>query len=186
VRALRRQIAAVERWITAIYRLDLDLRAERFVIATERARALLPAGGPRTGVLVVEGEGEAWLGLYVDPRDAGDAGTIVEETSHLVCLAWHAAQERRVSRLLLELQAEVDRWAVARLFRSGVRLAPTGFRWAGWMDRLTRERYETAHRLAARYCRGLERRFPARRDTPALLAELRRFYRADPADKLAR
>ena len=103
MRALRRQIAAVERWLTAIYRLDLDLRAERFVIGAERARALLPAASPRTGVLVVEGDGEAWLGLYIDPRDAGDAGTIVEETSHLVCLAWHAAQGRRVSQLLLEV-----------------------------------------------------------------------------------
>jgi hypothetical protein len=185
VRALRRQVAAVERWLTAIYRLDLDLRAERFVIGAERARALLPAESPRSGVLVVEGEGEAWLGLYVDPRDADDAGTIVEETSHLVCLAWHAVQGRRVSHLLLELQAEVDRWAVERLFRAGARAAAGGFRWAGWMDGATRELYETAHRVAARYCRGLARRFPDRRDTPALLAELRRFYRSDPADKLA-
>ena len=43
---------------------------------------------------------------------------------------------------------------------------------------------EAAHRAALHYCRALARRFPARADTPGLLCELRRFYRAAPEQKL--
>ena len=60
----------------------------------------------------------------------------------------------------------------------------THFHWASWMDAADRARYETAHRTAHRYCRSLNRRFRRRRDTPGLLAELRRFYRATPEAKL--
>jgi hypothetical protein len=184
VTPLARAVAAAGRRLAAIYRLDLDLRAEQFVISPQTARRWLPGPRPRTGLVVVDDPEGARVGLYVDPRDRADAGAILEETSHLVCLAWHAARGLRVSRLVLELQAEVDRFAVARL-RGGDGLAHfAGFRWADWMDAATRHRYETAQRAAQRYCRGLARRFPQRRDTPGLLRELRRFYRASPEAKL--
>lgn len=179
-----RRVAAAQRSLCAIYRLELDLRAEHFLLPAERARELLPQPGPRSGVLVLQEEDELWLGLYVDPADAVDAETIVEETSHLLCLAWHARQGRPVSHLLLELQGEVDRYAMARL-RGGDALEHfRDFRWDGWMDGPTRRRYVAAHRGAHRYCRGLEARYPRRADTPAWLAELRRYYRAAPEEKL--
>jgi hypothetical protein len=99
----------------AIYRLDLPLRAERFLLTCDAARRLLPPASPRSGLAVVEEDGDLWLGIYLDPRDHRDVDTLVEETSHWVCLTWHAAHERPVSRLQLELQGEVDRYAVARL-----------------------------------------------------------------------
>ncbi len=184
MRALRRRVAAAQRSLSAIYDLDLGLRAERFVMDPRRARQLLPPGSPRSGVLVIEEDEELSLGLYVDPRDVRDPGTIIEETSHLLCLAWHAVHERPVSPLLLELQAEVDRYAVARLDGGDGLGHVRDFRWAAWMDAAVRRRYRTAHLSAQRYCRGLERRFPLRADTPALLSELRRFYRAPREEKL--
>lgn len=177
-------VAAAGRWLTGIYRLDLGLRAEHFVVSPEDARSLLPGDAPRSGVLVLDEGPELRLGLYVDPRDQGDPDAVVEETSHLLCLAWHAAHGRRVSRLTLELQGEVDRYAVARLQgRDGFRHFER-FVWADWMDPGVRCLYATAHRAALRYCRLLARRFPRRRDTPALLCELRGFYRASPEQKL--
>ena len=65
---LRAAVARAERWITSIYRLDLDLGAARFLMPPERARELLPEGAPRSGVLVVEEPDAVSLGLYVDPR----------------------------------------------------------------------------------------------------------------------
>jgi len=109
---------------------------------------------------------------------------VVEETSHLLCLAWHAAHDRPVSRLTLELQGEVDRYVVARLQGRDGFDHFSGFSWAAGMDTATRELYSAAHRSALRYCRVLARRFPERADTPALLSELRRFYRAGPEQKL--
>jgi len=52
------------------------------------------------------------------------------------------------------------------------------------MDAPTRERYAAAHYRARAYCRSLERRHPLRSHTPALLSELRHFYRAAPDQKL--
>jgi len=85
---------------------------------------------------------------------------------------------------MLELQGEVDRYAVARLQgRDGFRHFER-FTWADHLDAASRDLYATAHRVALRYCRALTRRFPHRADTPDLLSELRRFYRSDPDRKL--
>jgi hypothetical protein len=177
-------VADAGRWLTGIYRLDLGLRAEHFVVTPEEARRLLPGDAPRTGVVVLDEGAELSLGLYVDPCDRGDPDAVVEETSHLLCLAWHAAHDRRVSRLILELQGGVDCYAVGRLQGRGGFGHFEHFSWASGMDAGTRGVYETAHRAALRYCRLLARRFPRRSDTPALLSELRSFYRASPEEKL--
>ncbi|MGH0028937.1 MAG: hypothetical protein ACQGVC_04040 [Myxococcota bacterium] len=183
-RGVARRVAVVQRWLTAIYRLELDLDAARLVMCPQKARALVPGRSPRSGVLALEEDGDLWLGVYLDPRDQKDADSVVEETSHLVCLAWHAAQRRPVSRLLLELQGEVDRYVVNRLRgRDGLRHFRR-FRWEEGLDAASRSRYEAAHQAAHRYCRGLSRRYPERRHTGGLLRELRHFYRASGIQKL--
>ncbi len=181
---LGRVVARVGRWLDAIYGLDLELRPEDYIVDPAVARSLLPRESPRSGLLVLEENDALWLGLYVDPSDRSDAGTIIEETSHLLCLAWHAARDRPVTRLVLELQAEVDRYVVARLTGRDAFRHFEHFSWAGWMGAAARARYEAAHHAAHRYCRGLSGRFPRRADTPNLFNELRHFYRASPQGKL--
>jgi hypothetical protein len=181
---LQRAVATAERWLTAIYRLDLGVNAAEFVVSPAEALRWLPENAPRTGLVVVDSEDDLQLGLYLDPRDADDPDAVVEETSHWLCLAWHATHDRPVSRLTLELQGEVDRYIVARLQGRDGFGHFSGFSWASGMDNATRELYRTAHRAALRYCHALARRFPARADTPALLSELRHFYRAGPEQKL--
>ncbi len=184
--ALQRAVAIAQDSITRIYRLELDFRAENFVVAAETARAILPTDSPRSGVVILEGiDADAIeIGLYVDPEDADDPNTVIEETSHLVYLGWLAHRDLSVSRLVLELQGEVDRYAVAKVTgRDGMNHFEH-FAWADWMDADTKQLYREAHRRAHGYCRALERRFPHRRDTPGLLAELRRYYRASPDQKL--
>lgn len=181
---ISRGVGRVQRWLETIYRLGLDLPGDRFVVSPEQARELLPEGSPRSGLLVLEAGGDLHLGVYVDPADVWDGDTIIEETSHLVCIAWHAVREQKVSQLQLELQSEVDRYAIARL-RHGRGLDHfEDFRWDDRLDAVERDRYETAHRVAHRYCRGLEARHPTRADTPGLLDELRDFYRRPPHEKL--
>lgn len=170
--------------LCGLYALEHQPELERFVIAPQLARPFLPEGAPRTGLLVVEEETEAWIGLYVDPRDQHDPAAIVEETSHLVCLSWHAAQDRPVSCLVLELQAEVDRYALARLQGRDGLAHFRRYRWVEGLGERARRRYQIANAAAHRYCRFLHRRFPHRADTPHLLHELRRFYRSAPQTKL--
>ncbi len=183
--SLARRIAAVQQRLCAIYRLELPLSADEFVMSHDAARALVPARGPRTGLLALEEAGTLWLGLYFDPRDAEDPAAILEETSHWIAVVWHAAQRRPVSPLLLELQAEVDRYAVARIARARDPLRHfRNLRLRAGLSRAQRGRYRAAHAAAYRYCRKLERRFPHGSDLPGLLRELRSFYRRAPAAKL--
>lgn len=182
--SLLQAIIEAQRWITSIYRLDLDLRAEQFVVDPDTALKLLPPDSPRSGLLVVEEPAEISVGIYIDAADLEDPWTVIEETSHLLYLAWLADRDWSVSRLVLEFQSEVDRYAVARLRGYDGLSCFEGFTWCDWMDAPTRERYATAHSRARTYCRSLERRYPSRPDTPALLSELRRFYRAAPDQKL--
>ena len=184
MRPLAERVAAVQRRLTAIYRLDLDLDAAQFVVDPERAKAWLPPGSPRTGLVVVEEAGTTHVGLYVDPADVDDPGAVLEETSHLVYLAWQCAQGRGVSLLELEIQAEVDRYAVARVTGADALAHFSGFRFAEGLGPRERQRYHTAHVTALRTCRDLDRRFPQRADTPGLLIALRRYYRAAPEVKL--
>jgi hypothetical protein len=182
-------VSQVAGWLANVYALDLEIEAEDFVVSLspELARELLPPGC-RSGLVLVEHEGEIEMGLHLAPEDHDHAGTVIEETSHLVCVAWHAARDLPVSQLVLELQAEVDRFAFAKLADDGYERLPLAhferFRFAEGLLLEARHRYELAHQRAHSYCRRLDRRFPRRSDTPGLLAELRRFYRASPETKL--
>jgi hypothetical protein len=182
--ALSRYVAAAGSWLREVYRLDLALEAARFLLAPEAARALLPAASPRSGVVLHEEGEDVWLGMYVDPEDRTDPGTILEETSHLLCIAWHAVQERPVSKLVLELQADVDRYAFARLHGGDPHRHLSRVEWLVAEDDPEREHYEVAHDSARRYCGRLSQRYPSRGDIPSLLDELRSFYRAGLDDKL--
>jgi len=156
----------------------------------------------------------AGVALYLDPEvlsrleaadphhaltesNLADYCTALEGVSHFVYSTYGLERDMPVSLLELETQAEVDKYAVtvfllagqqggeaypaqvhARLFDQvsfDVRLEPDQY-----------ERYRTAHALAARYCRRLERRF-VNRGTPkieAMVRELRSFYRLRHAAKL--
>ena len=138
-----------------------------------------------------------------DPHDAltehnlADYCTALEGVSHFVYSTWGLHRDLPVSLLELETQAEVDKYAVtvfllaaqqqghsypvqvhARLFDRvsfDARLEPDQY-----------ERYRTAHRCAANYCRRLERRF-VNRGMPkieAMVRDLRSFYRLRHTAKL--
>jgi hypothetical protein len=132
----------------------------------------------------------------LNDENLADYCTALEGVSHFVYSTWRLSADSPVSLLELEIQAEVDKYAVtvflvalqqggsypkhvhARLFdrvRFDARLEHAQF-----------ERYRTAHTLAARFCRRLERRFVNRGVTriEALVRELRKFYRLGNREKL--
>jgi hypothetical protein len=133
----------------------------------------------------------------LDEGNLADYCTALEGVSHFVYSIWGLERDLPVSLLELETQAEVDKYAVtvfllaeqlggalyprqvhARLFDRvsfDARLQPDQF-----------ERYRTAHRCAAHYCRRLERRFVDRgvAKVEAMVRELRSFYRLRHSAKL--
>ena len=95
-------------------------------------------------------------------------------------------QECPTSMLELELQAEIDKYVAALMLAAR---CPTlvsealrarlyhGYRLAEGLTPAEQQRYHQATALARRYARGLERRFVRTGRLPAMLGELRRFYR---------
>ncbi len=118
-----------------------------------------------------------------------------EGVSHFVYLVTRAAAGRPVSLLELEVQAEVDKFALLLLHLWRRRLRRTSRALRGRLfERITfrpelddaaRERYVTANRLAGAYARWLEGRFVAPSNIEGLLRELRAIYRLGGVEKFA-
>lgn len=166
-------------------------------------------------VFVVEDAHGVRLGVYIDERvlarlarrdptqtlddaNLADFCTALEGVSHFHYLVWSLSRGRPVSLLELELQAEVDKYAVAMalLTRQRAGIFPRGLharmfdavRFSPQSDEVSRRRYELANRHAARYCRSLDDRYlrPRRWRPEMWLAELRCFFRWGHQEKLRR
>jgi hypothetical protein len=209
-----RALERLEALLTGIYDLDIGCRVEDFLVTD---RALLPGecreapGDEQLFVTAVDDE--LCLSLYLDPGllerlerhdpsdgldadNLADCWTALEGLSHFLCVAHNAGHDRPVSRLALELQAEIDKYvaSVALLRRRHPRRFPAElhallFRRARVDPALvgTQEPlYRRASRQAARFCARLEPRLRAlcRRDDGAWLRDLRRFYRLSDFGKL--
>lgn len=219
-------LRAIQGRLGALYDLELAVDVDDFVCDEETARALGGDDAMRRGevlFVVPEEEGGARVALFVEPRarevsgDAwvGDASSFrraclaAEGVSHFVYLAFRADHEQAVSELELELQAEIDKWALGVLAPVESASHPLAGRGAGLLalrDRSRRlrerlfararfldppgtergDRYRAAVRLAARYARALEASAIDRGDLVALTRELRRFYRLGAREKIER
>ena len=119
-----------------------------------------------------------------------------EGISHFLKLVWHGENDRSVSLIELELQAEIDKFVLMHMY-SCEQMSPVKSReirkllfdtadFHGDLQMQELERYQCANHYAGKYCRALERRYINRDDRSQMLKELRRFYRLPLADKLRR
>jgi hypothetical protein len=191
-------LRALQRGLEHLYRVETGVAVEDFVI-DERARdELAPARAPREQLLVAEAEGELSIALYLDdaartPQSVGDFLLAVEGVSHFIYAIVCAREQRALSALELELQAEVDKWATCVLHLDADAAASARWRrrlyahftYEPDLDADEAARYRAANENAARFASSLERRFVAPRRVPEMLSELRRFYRLPLAGKLA-
>lgn len=192
----------LQRELEALYDLPLGPDVEQFVCDEDEARAVAGEGvtARREALIVVEDGHDVSVGLYVDPalrdpRSQFDAVCVLAEgVSHFVYLEFRSCRGREVSELELELQAEVDKYALslvrepARLSSRSRRLRRRLFEHAAYLDPEESERgarYRLATKVASAYARFLERRFVDAGDLASLARELRRFYRLGEREKLA-
>jgi hypothetical protein len=168
---------------------------------------------PEEELLLAETADGAGVALYMDPSvlrrlehadpvgaltegNLADYCTALEGVSHFVYSTWRLGRDVPVSLLELETQAEVDKYAVTVFLLADQQggAYPSHVH-ARLFDRISfdsrlgedqYDRYLTAHRCAAQYCRRLERRFVKRGEAriEALVRELRRFYRLGCTAKL--
>ena len=183
-----------------------------FLIGAEALRSLgLPTPRAEEEVLVHEHDGALEVAVYYAaplvrrvgglPSDLGALlheglstfAVTLEGVSHFVYLTHRAAVPRPVSLLELELQAEVDKFALValRLTRAGgaaelVSLSGRLFdevTYHAHLDGPAQERYRTANRLARAFCRTLTRHL-LRGDVDGAIRRLRRLYRLGAGEKL--
>jgi hypothetical protein len=218
---MRERLVELQRTLERLYRLPHGEDVRGFVCDAETTAALAGSETVSRGeaLLVLEDGAGCFVGLYLD-EDAlerarepsawlSDAGAfepsclVAEGVSHFVMVQYRSAQEVPVSELELELQAEVDKWALGVL--AGRPMHPLEGFGVGLVrerSRLMRrrlfagaqlrddaasekgQRYDRALRLAHRYTDGLERGHVQRGDLGALLDELRAFYRRVGEEKL--
>jgi hypothetical protein len=201
-------LGRIQRGLERMYRVETGLEVDDFVIDGPTRDAICDGRtrSAREQLLLSEDGGELSIALFVDgaaianlerrdPQDRlddhnlGDFLLAVEGVSHFVYTVICAHRARPVSALELELQAEVDKYVTCVLVAGTDR---------DWRSRLfvefelepdleadERDRYHAANQNAMRYARSLEQRFLSRRRVPAMLDELRRFYRLPLAGKLA-
>lgn len=191
------------------YDVALPVDVQDYLLDGEAAAALAVSAD---SVLVMQREeGSLDVGVYLTPsslerlsqrdpfsrldgENLPDFCAVTEEVSHFTYLVWSALHHRPVTRLELELQAEVDKFVTAALCLEAqgtgnalealaVRLFE-GYHLRDGLDAESRARYETANALGARYCRSLSRRYLKERQIGPMMAELRRFYRLRQTGKL--
>lgn len=205
-------VGRVQEHLEAIYGLRCELRATEFLVDEAAAKALGAGGYAREELLVQEEQGELGLALYlskdllerVGPYEGAPADEVVrhelaaycevaEGVSHFLYLTYAANEERTVSLLELEAQAEVDKFVSCALARWNQGSAGWAkelwtrlFEKATYLPHLSgaeRWRYEEANRLARAYCQRLLRLICAQR-LDQLLSELRKSYRLGAEAKL--
>ncbi len=206
-------LGELQRALEIIYGVSAPGQVADHLVPEPRARLLRPLAAEE--LLVVERGGELEIGLVLAPDvlarlpELGEGGPrrflevllpsfalAAEGVSHFVYLALQALQDRTVSLLELEVQAEVDKFATGalHLWKHGARGGAGELR-TRLFDRVryrtdlgleARERYVHANGLGRGYAGYLDARFIRPGLLEGLLAELRALYRLRGAAKLAR
>ena len=200
MRASSASPAALQARLQAIYGVEAP-GVDAFLLAPEAAVALGHRRRAPEELLVVEEGGDLLVGLCLDEvvtagaarGRLGRLAELAEGVSHFVYLCTRAAAGRPVSLLELEVQAEVDKFAVLLLARwrhdrrrRSRALRRRLFEAVGYRADLGAEalhRYREANRLGGGYARWLEGRFVASDDLEGLLRELRASYRMGGGEK---
>lgn len=189
-----------------LYRLDESPPVEDFRIDRDMFVQVLGQGATRQreALLVQHAGEETRLALFIcdevmdrarrldtepDTHTLDAFCVATEGVSHFVYFTYCGErQQRPVSQVELELQAEVDKFVLLRvlLAMDGEALVEALFDNARLHDELDaeeRERYQLAHRLGRRYARWFERTARGG-NTDRALADARRLYRMPLTAKL--
>lgn len=206
MRVLRR----LQHTLESLHDVEAGACVTQFLV-DHRAREVLP--GAREGLpeqlFIHEDDDALDLALYLDgqvlkrverdpPSRRLHSGNfepfciVLEGVSHFVMLAWRTQQERPVSGLELEIQAEVDKFVVSWLLlaEQGVALRSSAHllrrrlfeQWSLRDDVPEDEanRYQDATRYAASFCRDLSHA----RGPREVRSRVREYYRTGLAEKV--
>lgn len=199
--------------ISELYQVDAGHRIDDFLITDPTLARVLGQNALLSDtdetVLLAEDEQGIAMSVYLDkamldrlhqdnplatlrPEQLNDLWTVLEGVSHFTYLAWSARNDKVVTLLELEMQAEVDKfistWLLA-LQQEDRALADKlhgllfdDVSYHPELGSTERERYRAANDYAARFCHGLRQRLKDGGDGG--YEELRHFYRLTQTHKI--
>ena len=187
-------LTVISAGLSDLYQLGAPLDITNYVVARSQIDA--PLDRPEQ-LLLRQTDDAMEMTLVLDdavldssrPWDLDRFCVVAEGVSHLLYVAAAASRDGQVSQLELELQAEIDKFAL--LLFMGMegpdlleRLFSTLILRETVVCAVERARYAEAHRLGLRFCRHLLARLAARRSFAALVNELRKVYCMEGSRKL--
>lgn len=196
----------IQKWMESAYRLESRTPVSHYLIDHPTVLSYLGKDHPLVAaeeVLLVTGaNSEFELGLYLHPSILRSQGredverrshrwlTAAEGVSHWLLVSERLSQGQELTQLELELQGEIDKFFFARLGAQHLELLPHyHLERPASLEALHhghRQTYETARRLAQRYCHQMMKEYLCGRSFDGLFEELRRFYRLSHWQKLKR
>ena len=206
----------IQKRLQGIYELDLEHCVYDYLITSRdlAAAQLHSSVNSRESLLLCQEQDELFLSLYlhdgvVKNLEINETGIFLhkdniedfflalEGISHFIYLIWNATFERSVTKLEMEIQAEIDKFIMLSKFVTRRQQYPAPghlrrllFESVSYRDGMSQEeiqRYRDANFFAEKYCWFLEsRNYMSDGLEQELLKELRRFYRLNLRGKLQR
>jgi hypothetical protein len=209
----------VQQQFQSIYQLPQDLSIEDYLINQETLDTmreeqcdLLSTAHHRGFMLLLTEGDELQVGIYLHnqlinnlrrhnplqglhEKNIGDFCIMIEEVSHFLYTTWKARHDIKMTRLEIELQAEVDKFVLCSLYCAQhpdstyslplMELLFEGYHFEKNLSEESRQRYHTASRLARHYCHFLDRNYIKDNHLPQMIKEIRQFYRFSQTDKIS-
>lgn len=204
----------LQQQLTEIYQVEAARDVSDFLITDRRLAEYLGQDvlldKTDESLLVAQDEEGLGLSLFLDgdmlerleaaapmvclhPELLDDWWKVIEGLSHFNCMVWKASQDRTVTLLELELQAEIDKFVTTMFLarEQSNRELMDGlhgrlFEDISYHDDLDEEqleRYRSANDYASRYCHALRQQLID--NHPHAISELRHFYRLQSPDKFS-
>jgi hypothetical protein len=212
-------VKTIQQQFQSIYQLPQDLSIEDFLInqktleTAQEERCDLISTARHRGFMLLFTEGEELhVGIYLHnqlidnlrkhnpllglhEKNIDDFCILIEEVSHFLYTTWKARHDIKITKLEIELQAEVDKFILCSLYRAQnpdptyrlplIELLFEDYQLEKNLSEESQQRYHTASRLARHYCNFLDRHFINDKHIPQMIKEIRQFYRFSQTDKIS-
>lgn len=212
-------VKTLQQQMQHIYQLPQDLSIEDFLIDQEtlhtmkEKKCVIPSIPQQKGYMLLFTEGnELHVGIYLHnhvidnlrrynpllglhEKNIYDFCIVTEEVSHFLYTTWKAQHDIQMTKLEIELQAEVDKFILCTLYRaqhqdktdsrSLIELLFGDYHFEENLSEESKRRYHTANNLALHYCHFLDRHYINDNHIPQMIEEIRQFYRFSQTDKIS-
>lgn len=130
----------------------------------------------------------------LNKKNLSDFCIMIEGVSHFVYFLWKTYNDRPITQLEMELQAEIDKFLMLFFYLRSAEepvfqpemfeILFEDFNTHKNLSGEAKERYLTASSLASRYCHSFQKRFKNSEDIKSIIDEIRQFYNFSQEQKI--